>query len=444
MSRVLLAALPADGHVRPVLPVAAELVRRGHQVIVYTGAAYRDRVVATGAEPAVMVHGTDYDPGDIARLVQERSATARPGPRQMAYDMENFFLRPVPGYVRDLEALVADFRPDVLVGDWGFQAIAVVAERKRLPLAVLGITVLTLSSRDTAPFGLGLGPSSSPVSRLRNRLLGAVLNRVLLRGPQRTFQRIRAEFGLPPVKHSFLDHTTLSANVYLQGTVPSFEYPRSDLPDTVEFVGAATQTELDDWTPPSWWPRVLEAREAGRPVVLVTQGTVATDPDDLIRPALHALADHPALVVVAAGQDVATAVPDWMQPTNAVVERFIPFPALLPHVDVMITNGGYGGVQMALAAGVPLVAAGRSEDKTEVCARVGWSGAGVDLKANRPTAEAIRAGVQRVLDDPSFRRRARVLAREYADRDSLALQTTAILRLADRRRAGRRRQTLAG
>ena len=36
----------------------------------------------------------------------------------------------------------------------------------------------------------------------------------------------------------------------------------------------------------------------------------------------------------------------------------------------MVTNGGYGGVQQALANGVPLVVAGDSEDKPEVAARV--------------------------------------------------------------------------
>jgi UDP:flavonoid glycosyltransferase YjiC (YdhE family) len=39
----------------------------------------------------------------------------------------------------------------------------------------------------------------------------------------------------------------------------------------------------------------------------------------------------------------------------------------------MVTNGGYGGVQMALSYGVPLVVAGASEDKPEVAPV--WRGA---------------------------------------------------------------------
>jgi hypothetical protein len=52
---------------------------------------------------------------------------------------------------------------------------------------------------------------------------------------------------------------------------------------------------------------------------------------------------------------------------------------------VMVTNGGYGGVQMALSYGVPLVVAGASEDKPEVGARVAWSGAGLNLKTGKPS-----------------------------------------------------------
>ena len=72
-------------------------------------------------------------------------------------------------------------------------------------------------------------------------------------------------------------------------------------------------------------------------------------------------------------------------PANVRLERFVPHDLLLPHVDVMVTNGGYGGVQQALANGVPLVVAGDSEDKPEVAARVQWSGTGINLHTGRPS-----------------------------------------------------------
>lgn len=162
------------------------------------------------------------------------------------------------------------------------------------------------------------------------------------------------------------------------------------------------------WVPPPWWPEL----DGDRPVVLVTQGTVATDGHDLIRPALTALAEDDVLVVAATGgPDPAGLGP---LPANARVERFIPFAELLPHVNAFVTNGGFGGVQLALAESVPVVAAGTTEDKLEVNARIAHAGVGIDLRTSRPKPAVIRAAVRKVLTEPAYAVRAGELAAEIA------------------------------
>jgi UDP:flavonoid glycosyltransferase YjiC (YdhE family) len=93
---------------------------------------------------------------------------------------------------------------------------------------------------------------------------------------------------------------------------------------------------------------------------------------------------------------------------------------LLPKVDVMVTNGGYGAVQRSVATGVPLVVAGSTEDKPEVAARVAWSGAGMNLKTGTPTPTMIRSAVREILDDGRYLRRARELEAAFAQRDGIA------------------------
>ena len=61
------------------------------------------------------------------------------------------------------------------------------------------------------------------------------------------------------------------------------------------------------------------------------------------------------------------------------VAGFLPYAALLPRVDLMVTNGGWGGTLAALSHGIPLVIAGGDLDKPEIAARVAWTGAGVNL-----------------------------------------------------------------
>ncbi|MFI1393153.1 glycosyltransferase [Streptomyces griseoaurantiacus] len=129
------------------------------------------------------------------------------------------------------------------------------------------------------------------------------------------------------------------------------------------------------------------------------------DLTDLVQPALDALADEDVLVVAGLGGREIVAG-ELRVPSNARVESFLPFDALFPLADVVVTNGGYGGVQLALHHGVPLVVAGGSEDKPAVAARVADFGVGVDLRTGRPGTAAVGQAVRRVLDEPAFRRRA--------------------------------------
>ena len=215
--------------------------------------------------------------------------------------------------------------------------------------------------------------------------------------------------GLPPATSRFFEQAVTNSQLFLQPTVPSFEYPRGDLPDHVHFIGALIPSPSDTFDPPGWWDELEEAR----PVVLVTQGTVATDFDDLLMPTMRGLADEDLLVVATTAKR-RLALDGNMRPANLRLEPFVPFARLMPFVDVMVTNGGYGGVHFVLTHGVPLVVAGQSEDKAEICARVAWSGVGVNLKTTRPRPAAVRDGVRRVLDESRYRARAAAFREEFA------------------------------
>jgi UDP:flavonoid glycosyltransferase YjiC (YdhE family) len=221
---------------------------------------------------------------------------------------------------------------------------------------------------------------------------------------------------------------TLSPYLYLQPTVPSFEYPRSDLAPQVHFVGPLLPPVPAGFALPAWWDEMLADP---RPVVLVTQGTVATDPRDLLLPALDALRHEPVQVIAVtgrAGGDPITELP--APPANARVERFVPFAALMPHVAAVITNGGYGGLHFALAHGAPLVVAGATEEKPELVARVNWSGVGIGMRTNRPGAVQLREAVRTVLAEPEHAARAAALQAEMARCDGPRLAVELLERLA--------------
>ncbi|MGP8297720.1 glycosyltransferase [Streptomyces inhibens] len=413
MTRVLLATIPITGHVRPALPVAKRLVADGNEVVWYTGKKFEDLVGRTGARFVASSAQLDFDDSrvDVLQSMDDR----KPGLAGLKKTIRKLFVESIPGYARDVAPLVDDFRPHVIVADHCFMAAPFLAQLRGIPKVVFGVGPLSVSSVDTAPFGMGLRPSATPLGRLRNRSLQWLMSHVVFHDIQRAAHRVNAEVGIPPLDGFFMDWGMRVADRYLLATIPEFEYPRSDVPDAIEFVGPMLPVGVDDWEPPEWWPELTEARRDGRPVVLVTQGTATSDPAHLVLPAIAGLADKDALVIATTDKaDPDRVLPVAQRPKNLQLVSFVPFIELLPHTDVVVTNGGYGGVQMALAYGVPLVTAGLSEDKMEVNTRVEWSGTGVSLNTWRPGPAKIRAGVDKVLGDPGYRTRAQQLGAAYA------------------------------
>ncbi|OSM53526.1 N-glycosyltransferase, partial [Aeromonas salmonicida subsp. salmonicida] len=180
-------------------------------------------------------------------------------------------------------------------------------------------------------------------------------------------------------------------------------------------------------TPPPWWERL-----DGRPLVIVSQGTLANvDLGQLLIPAMQGLVgDEVQLLLTTGGRDPALLGPSI--PANVIVTDHVPFELGLPRAAVLVTNGGYGSVQAALAYGVPLVVAGTGEDKAEVATRVAWSGVGINLHSNEPTAEAVAAAVRKVVHEPRYRARARLLADEMGRLDARAAIREAVARLLAR------------
>lgn len=421
MARYLFAPMPFTGHVNPGLPIARELVRRGHDVRWYSSARFRRAIEGVGARWVPFREAMNLDEEHIDEL------PGRPaeGIRQMQYDIKNIFVEFIRGALRDLEQELRREPADVIVGDNAAAVVEAVHQRFGTPWALYGMSVLTLSSRDTAPFGLALQPSSTLLGRLRNRFLYWLVDNVIFREAKRHNARLRREIGIPPLARSIFNFG-MDADLYLQSGLPAFEYPRTDLPPNVHFIGAPRVEAPADWTPPSWWDRL-----DGKRVVLVTQGTINNDYDQLIRPAIRALANEDVFVVVTTGSKPAEAVEIDPLPGNVVVERFVPYAQLMPRVDVLLTNGGFGSIQIALAEGVPVVAIGKTEEKPEIANRVEWSGVGIGLKVLIPTATQIRDAVRRVFSTPTYAARAEAFHYELATLDAAKRSADLLEELAD-------------
>lgn len=414
MASYLLSVCPIGGHVAPILVVARHLASAGNRVRVLTGSRFAEAVSATGAEFVALPEEADFDDRDVDVAFPARRAQ-RKGLGALRFDLQNVFIAPGSHQYRALRRLIAVEPTDAVLSDFAFVGVLplILDGDPRPPVISLGVLPLTLSSVDTAPYGLGLPPSASTLGRLRNRTLTTLVQGVALKPISQAADRLLADLGLGPSPLFPLDAYRLADRI-IQFTVPELEYPRSDAGANLTFagplLGASSDAEL-----PSWWSDL----DSGRPVVHVTQGTLDNaDLSKVIEPTLVALAAREVLVVVATGGRPVSQL-RMPLPDNVRVAEMLPYAELLPKVDAMVTNGGYGGVHMALAHGVPLIVAGTREDKPEVAARVAWSGSGINLRTDRPNPETIAKAVAAVLAIPVYRENARRLADAISATDPL-------------------------
>jgi len=97
-------------------------------------------------------------------------------------------------------------------------------------------------------------------------------------------------------------------------------------------------------------------------------------------------------------------------PRLLVTDRFIPAPAANALADVIITHGGQGTVQCALAAGKPLVGVALQVEQQTNLDNAMNAGAGIRVQKQHWKAKNIRSTVLTVLKDPTYAAKARILA----------------------------------
>jgi MGT family glycosyltransferase len=414
--KFLMASVPAMGHLNPILTIAHIFKADGHQVLVTTASFLREKVEAVGVAFVPLPPGADLDSRDMPALVPEL-ATLPPEPEQLHALMRTAIIAPMPQQYHALRELVSKFEPDAIITDAFFTGtlpMLLDKDLKRPPIVHCGVDYLPIERDDGAPQGLGLPPAKSEEELERYRNLRHLFEERCWTPLSTYLNELLTEMGSRASPVPYQDVIASLPELYLQPTVPGFEYPRRSLPAAVCFIGALPVLPLrgegTEWS---------EDLDSGRKTVLVTQGTIANfDLGQLVAPTLAALAEEDdLLVLVTTGGQPISAIGGKI-PKNARVSEFIPFDRVLHRIDVLVTNGGYGTVTMALAAGVPMVVAGLTEDKAEISTRVAWSGSGINLATNTPAPESIRKAVRAVLDNPDYRHQAQRLAAEFATYDT--------------------------
>jgi calicheamicin 3'-O-methyl-rhamnosyltransferase len=130
--RVLCSAVPLEGHVRPVLPLSTALARAGHDVRLATGPDLHDCVREVGLLP--LIAGPSF--------AEAHAATAHlPGLAELSLTQRGAatFSRVIaPAKLPDLERIVAEWKPDLVVHECTDLAAPIAAAAAGVPAVTQG------------------------------------------------------------------------------------------------------------------------------------------------------------------------------------------------------------------------------------------------------------------------------------------------------------------
>lgn len=371
MAKVLCYTSPGRGHLFPVIPVLLELQRRGHDVALLTLRNEVAGVASAGLRVRAIAPAIEDIPHDDWGSISPVAALDR---------AVRVFVARGAHEVDDLQEAIDRERPDALLVDFNCWGGAALAERSGLPWALFLPYFLPWRLPGIPPFGPGLAPRRDLWGRGRDRVVAALLLRVLDRNLP-LLNGLRRRVGVPPLRH--MDEIGRNAPRILYFTAEPFEYRCPERPDSVVMLGPTA------WEPPTNAPDWVASLE--KPLVLVTCSTEYQADGVLVGAALEALAGEDVLVVATtAAVDPAT----FAVPANARVERFVPHGPLLERAVCVVCHGGMGITQKALGAGVPVCIVPFGRDQFEVARHVEIAGAGTSLKAKRLTPGRLRDAVR--------------------------------------------------
>ncbi|GAA4079493.1 nucleotide disphospho-sugar-binding domain-containing protein [Nocardioides kongjuensis] len=391
MRRVDLVAPPMAGHLHPVLGIAARLAAEpGLDVRVISTAAALPAIAASGVTGLALLDGAD----EVIETVVNPPYRIGSNPRLLLRQFRAAVALQAD-FRRELLVAWAAQRPDLVIADFTMGAVGTAADEIGVPWWTTHPSPCAIEGRAGPPSYLGgWRPGRSALGRGRD-----AVGRSWVRGFKRLAPRLAgvrlADVGITRQYRPDGSESIYSAERVFALTPEAVEYPRA-LPAAVRYVGPVLHT------PPSAAPPlVLDAR---RRAVLVTAGThLPWHKATLVARAASAARELPDVEVhVSLGGT--GAVPQV--PPGVVVHEYVDYARDLPRFDAVVHHGGAGVLGHTLAAGLPSVVWPVDYDQFDHAARL--VDAGVAVRVRRPAELA--GALRRVLDEPSYRVRARAVA----------------------------------
>ena len=360
MKKIAFFCIPAHGHTNPMLPVAAELVRRGDAVRFYSFDEFEAKIKATGAE---FVSCTRFLP-ELTK--EEEEAVKNISTTEMTIQDIKITIR-----MNDfLEEEFKTFQPDVVYTDsvcfWGKlnawkHNVPMVVSTSTFAFNQMSSKYMKQSAAELGDMIFGLPKISKALKEMEPYGYHIKNAMMLVQSDNKTDSVVYTSRNFQPYSECFSDHYA--------------------------FVG------------PSVFSKVLPNKEKERPLVYISMGTVINERPDFYNKCIDALKDMNVDVIISCGNSMDQKLLGEL-PSNVKVYPYVDQLDVLSRTDAFITHCGMNSVSESLYMATPMLLYPQTGEQQAVARRVAELGAGAFLKDD--SAAGIKAVITRLLTDKKY------------------------------------------
>jgi MGT family glycosyltransferase len=391
------------GNVTPLLEVVRKLLASSHRVRVMSEECNRPECHAAGATFIAWRRAPSRKNRSPESQTYRDWAAVTPQEGLLSVIRDNW-CGPALAYAEDVIEELQREPADLVVTTEALFGVMAGCESLGQPFVTFSANISLTPLPGVPPLGPGLPPARNDQERAMHAEIGRACSAMFDSGLP-ALNAARASLGLQPLEHLF--DAFRAAEAELLGTSRAFDFPCSELPKRVRYVGP----QIGD---PHWalkWTSPWLTSDQ-RPLVAVSFSTTFQDHAAVLQKVIEALAPLPARVLVTLGGAIK---PGELNPAaNCVLVESAPHSQVMKEAAFVVTHGGHGTVMRALMSRAPMLVIPHGRDQNDNAVRVTERGAGLSLMPDA-TVEAIRSACQRLLNEPCFRAAAKRLGDLVAD-----------------------------